>query len=495
MKEVVDDIKLFFADKTAQKIIAIGFIVRVIIFSIMPLGFDEAYYGLYADNPAWGYFDHPPLVSLTAGIGLYLTGIYSALTLRLGAILLFILSSIIMYVITLRLFNKKAALFSVILFHIIPYFLFGMGAFVIPDNSLGFFWLAFLYGLLLLQQTSNNKYLLLSGAMIGFALLSKYHGVLLIGGVGVLLIFYKSWWKYWKNPFLYIALALTFIIFLPNILWNAEHDWLSYAYQFGKSSDGMNVSMTKFLQGIFVQMGYLFPWNMILILTSIVSIIKMKKKEAYFLIPFVLIPICIFTAIGATRQILPHWPMPGYLAGIVLLSGVMFHWKEKNIKRFIIPSVVMTLLVAVIISLQSLTGFLPLQKNADITLDGQGWDQVADELIEQNFINDTTFVFTYKWFTSGQLSFALENKFPVPVLNKKSPHHFSQWYDYSSFTGKDGIFVCTERFNERPDELFGDYFLNYELLNTFEAKRNNETAQKFFIWRCKKLQRKFETLY
>ena len=43
-------------------------------------GFDEAYYYSYSLRPAWGYFDHPPLVALVAGVGPALSGSASALT-------------------------------------------------------------------------------------------------------------------------------------------------------------------------------------------------------------------------------------------------------------------------------------------------------------------------------------------------------------------------------------------------------------------------------
>jgi len=495
MKEIIVDVKSFFADKIALKVIFTGLFIRIVISAVVPLGFDEAYYSLYADNLAWGFFDHPPLVAFTAGIGIYLTGTYTALSLRLGAIILFLFSSMLIYTISNRLYNSQSARLALILFHIIPYFVFGMGAFVIPDNALGFFWLLVLYSLLLIQQTEKKEYIILAGISTGFALLSKYHGVLLIGGIGILLFFYRNWKDLWKNSFLYIALWLTIFIFLPNILWNYENDWLSYAYQFGKSSDGLSVSFTKFLQGIFVQMGYLLPWNMILILMSVYFTLKFKNRNAYFLIPFVIIPVTVFTLIGATRQILPHWPMPGYLAGIVLLAGVMPEWKKKNLKLFLIPSIVITYIVAAVILLQVVTGILPLQKNADVTLDGQGWKQVVKELKKEELLNQKTFLFTYKWFTSGQLSFALENKFPVLVFNKKNPHGFSTWYNYKSFTGKTGIFVCTERFNENPEDLFSDYFNEFELIKIIKTKRNGKTVQVFYIWKCGKLNKDFKTSY
>ncbi|MEJ2584411.1 MAG: glycosyltransferase family 39 protein, partial [Robiginitalea sp.] len=34
--------------------------------------FDEAYYWYYAQNPAWGYFDHPPMVAWMIALGTWL---------------------------------------------------------------------------------------------------------------------------------------------------------------------------------------------------------------------------------------------------------------------------------------------------------------------------------------------------------------------------------------------------------------------------------------
>jgi hypothetical protein len=50
-------------------ILLVGFIFRSIIALWLPPGFDEAYYYIYTQHLDWSYFDHPPLVALTTGIG------------------------------------------------------------------------------------------------------------------------------------------------------------------------------------------------------------------------------------------------------------------------------------------------------------------------------------------------------------------------------------------------------------------------------------------
>ena len=160
------------------------------------------------------------MVTLTAGLFPWLTGCYHIFFLRLGAIILFLFSSYILYRIISILFDAGAARTGLILFHLTPFFLVGMGAFVIPDNALGVFWLLFIYALLQIKNSGNSQWFWLAGISAGFSLLAKYHGVLLIAGLGWLLLLDPFWRKYWKDRNLYLGLLLTLLIFSPNIFWN-----------------------------------------------------------------------------------------------------------------------------------------------------------------------------------------------------------------------------------------------------------------------------------
>ncbi len=485
----------FFHDKTALLILFVGTIARIIIGSIVPPGFDEAYYGVYSNHLAWGYFDHPPLVAITAGIGQWLFNSNSFLALRFGAILLFIPSCIVLYETVNLLYNKKSAVISLILINIIPYFTVGMGAFVIPDNALGFFWLLFIYSLAKVHISKNENWFLLTGVSLGFALLSKYHAILLFGGLGWLLLFNKNWRKYLKSIYLYVSLLISLLIFLPNILWNYKNYWISYLLQFGKSASGFDITLTKFLQGVFVQAGYLLPWMMIIFIFVIIKIIRRKDSSINWILPFAVFPILIFTLIGATRQILPHWPMPGYLSAIILAGGIMSEWKDKSIKWSLIPTVVATTLAAVIICIQSIFGFIPLDKKGDITLDGQGWEEVIENLENENLIGEDKFIFTNKWFTGGELAYAADGKYLSTVLNHEGPHSFDFWHSPKDLIGKDGIFISTNRYFFDPGELYKDYFDSFEKVKTIKTYRGKNEAQVFIIWICRNLHTFYQSPY
>lgn len=485
------------SDRPALLILSVGLIIRLIASWQIPPGFDEAYYGVYAQNPTWGYFDHPPMVAFTAGSGLWLTGAYTYLTLRLGALLLFLLSSIVLYESILLLFNQRAARIGLILFHTIPYFFIGMGAFVIPDNALGFFWLLFLYSLIRLRQSSDERWFLLSGTALGLALLSKYHAVFLLAGLGILLLFYNDWRNYWRSPWLYFAAVLSVLLFLPNILWNAENGWISYLYQFSKGgSNGLRISLDKFFQGIGVQAGYLLPWYFILLLMAGYRPLRLKQNDLYFLLPFIWLPILVFTLIGATRTILPHWPMPGYLGAIILLAGWMAQWKEKKAGNYLKFSAVFMVSLLVFVLLQSEFGVVNMERKKDPTLNGFAWDKLADHLEKEGYLNEPNlFLFTHKWFLAGELDFALQGQWEVTVLNRYHPQGFAFWSHMDSLLGRDALFITSEFFPRNAAKSYKAYFEEIFPLEPFSVQRNGKSGKTFYLWYCTNMKKRFPWPY
>ena len=56
-------------------LLGLVFIINLLQSYFTDLIFDEAYYWHYAQNMAWGYFDHPPMVALLVKISsLFFTG-------------------------------------------------------------------------------------------------------------------------------------------------------------------------------------------------------------------------------------------------------------------------------------------------------------------------------------------------------------------------------------------------------------------------------------
>jgi 4-amino-4-deoxy-L-arabinose transferase-like glycosyltransferase len=79
------------------------------------------------------------------------------------------------------------------------------------------------------------------GLFAGLALLSKYTTFFLGAGLALYLVTSRErlgWLKLWQ---VWAGGALALIVFLPNVLWNAERGWASFAFQGKRLGDyGIN---------------------------------------------------------------------------------------------------------------------------------------------------------------------------------------------------------------------------------------------------------------
>src|ERR1051325_615393 len=88
---------------------ALLFCLRFLAAFLIDLAPQEAYYWNYAKHPALSYFDHPPMIAWVISAGQFLLG-KSALSVRLGGLVMSLLSSWLLYTMGRLWFNRKAGL-------------------------------------------------------------------------------------------------------------------------------------------------------------------------------------------------------------------------------------------------------------------------------------------------------------------------------------------------------------------------------------------------
>jgi len=76
------------------------------------------------------YFDHPPVVGFLAGYFPYLTGVASALTIRLAAVLLYSITGLLLYQLARQFVDERKAVWAILLFNVTPIFFLLAGIFV-----------------------------------------------------------------------------------------------------------------------------------------------------------------------------------------------------------------------------------------------------------------------------------------------------------------------------------------------------------------------------
>lgn len=189
---------------------------------------DELLHLSASEHLAWGYFEFPPFIAFVGKMAYLIFG-YSLSGIRFFSTLAGIGILVICCCIAKELGGKRNAVIvagvSVLAF--LPFYrnhlLFQPVAF---DQ---FFWTLGFYFLVRYFNTKEAKFLVFLGITFGAGLMNKY--TILVWGLGIFigLLFYEKG-KLFKNKWLYIGGCISFLIFLPNILWQINHDFPFFSH-------------------------------------------------------------------------------------------------------------------------------------------------------------------------------------------------------------------------------------------------------------------------
>lgn len=210
-------------------IIAYAFALRLVYLGSVELLPEEAYYWNYSRHLDIGYLDHPPMVAWLIRVGTAAFG-RSQFGVRVGAVCCGVITSVFTYRLTRNLFGETSALLALVLAQALPFF-FLSGLLMTPDAPLTAAWAASLYYLERALVAGRSEAWWGVGLALGIGALSKYSiGLLVPVTLAFMLWDRKSrrWWWRWEP---YLASLLAFAVFSPVILWNAQHEWASFAFQ------------------------------------------------------------------------------------------------------------------------------------------------------------------------------------------------------------------------------------------------------------------------
>lgn len=231
-------------------LLTLWFIVNLVQSYFTELLHDEAYYYFYSTHPAWGYYDHPPMIALLIRLG------YSLFPNELGVRLFVVLMSVGVLMMIVKMARvKNYLLFFVFVFSI---FIFQAGGFIaVPDTPLIFFVTLFFYAYQKYTGKGNwtNALLLIVG--IDGMLYSKYIGVL------VLFFTFAANLKIVRRKSFWVILAISVLVMIPHLAWQINHHFISFYFLLVERSrnayfDVMNI--VNYLAGQLVLMNPLIAF-------------------------------------------------------------------------------------------------------------------------------------------------------------------------------------------------------------------------------------------
>jgi len=375
---------------------------------------DEAYYWVYSKFLDWGYFDHPPMVALLIKMG------YSIFQNELGVRLIFLVLNVLSLLLIERLIGKKGSLlFYAIALSMAVLQLTGFVA--VPDTPLIFFTALFFvaYRKFLEQTSLLNTFLL--GVVAAALLYSKYHAVLIVLFV---LLSNPKLFRYYQT---YLAGVIAFLLFIPHLLWQYQHDWISLRYHLLESNvNPYKVSFTlEYIGGQILLAG---PLAGIILLPAAFSYRGKNVFERG--LKFTLVGIYVFFLLSSFRgKVEGNWTSPAIIPLIVLSHT--FLAERLPWRKWLMRLLPVTMVLVLCARIAMIVDIVPLKAVRERYHGWKDWPQVMKEktkglpiVFENSYQRASKY-----WFYTGQISYSLN-------FYRERRNNYNFWPIEESFLGK-----------------------------------------------------------
>jgi hypothetical protein len=359
---------------------------------------DEAYYWLYSRFPAWGYFDHPPIIALLIRTGYWI--VPNTLGARLfpsimGAGTLLIL----WHLIPAGARDRKMFLWiipAMILMHLNV-----AGFAALPDIPLVFF--TSLFFLILKRYLEEDRWgqSILLGITVALMMYSKYHALL------ILFFTILSHLKLLRRRSFWFIVSIAVLLYLPHILWQIRNDFVSFEYHLVRRNDPFQPRQILEYIG-----------NQLLVTGPLVGIpllylaFSLKTRGSYErVLKFNLIGFFGFFLLTSIRgHVEPHWTAAAFLPLVTLSMINLVH--RPGFQTWIRVLSLTSIPIILFIRLYLVWDFLPLPPNAERMFHQKDtWASQIEEMAGDRpvvFMNKYQYPSVY-WFYTGKTAFTRNN--------------------------------------------------------------------------------------
>ncbi len=227
-------LSLFINQLSVQQRLLLGLFVllKIGLIWLLPLTGDEAYFIVWGQTPALGYYDHPPAVGWLLGAMSWIAD--DLLWYRSFAFVAALVISYLLFQLVLLHANnsqlesrKNIALWVAMAFFISPISL--MFVVTANDTVLVFFSMLGVYFFAKNIQQHQWRDAWLAGLFLGLAFLSKYFAAFML--IGLLAYSLWNWSKVHKGQFA-LMLLLVLLAIAENLYFNATHCWNNILFNF-----------------------------------------------------------------------------------------------------------------------------------------------------------------------------------------------------------------------------------------------------------------------
>lgn len=451
-------------------LICVAALLRIAFGAMLGLGIDESYVVATARVPQLSYFDHPPLVWWLVKFATQILGNDQPLTVRLPFILLFSLSTWLLFLLTATLFGAAAGFYAAALLNLSPVFGLVVGSWVLPDGPLDCALLgaAICFVNAVRQERYAHYWWLGLGLCAGLAILSKYMAFLVLAGIPFVMLTDRKLRVWFRRPEPYFALAIAIVLCAPVLLWNANHDWASLLFQGGRAA-GVHFRPWGPIVTIAGELVFLLPWIGLPLLVHFGTGLWRGPSDArsWLLCCLAAGPILIFAlvSIWSHARVLYHWAAPGYLFLLPLLGNdvaTRLDRGERWIRWAFIATTCFVCGAAAIVATEVKWNWIPeigehFGLSRDPDLQAVDWSSVAQALKRHYLDRPGIVVAGTNWRDTGKLDYALDGRVPVTCLCSDA-REYGILHPLTDFVGTDVVIVTTIPTIEEVARRYHDFF-------------------------------------
>ncbi|MCW3473059.1 glycosyltransferase family 39 protein [Limobrevibacterium gyesilva] len=439
--------------------------IRLLLAWAVGLGIDESYMVAAGRDLRLGYFDHPPLSWwLSSGI-VHLTGSEAPVVVRLPFIVLFAVSTWLMYRLAATLFTPRAGVWAAVALNLAPVLGLTTASWVLPDGPLVCALLAAALCLVHALEGRGTAWWLGAGVAAGLALLSKYSAGLVLGGAFIALLTQPAHRHWLARPQPYLAAALALLVFSPVLVWNAQHGWASFAFQGGRAG-GASFRPFGPIATLAGEALFLLPWIWLGLMIPFVRGLRAGPADwrRWLLCWLAAGPIVLFAVVSLwTRSMLFHWATPGYLFLFPLLGDWLDRWRQRRVRAWAQGTAILTGVVLVLavteVRFNWLSAFKP---GFDPALQGVDLTPLRPVLAARGLLNGPA-IAAPSWNDTGKVDYALGGHPRVLCLNLDA-----RQYGFSpgpgAHIGEDMLIVAPRQNQARIEASYGKLFDSIEPL-------------------------------
>lgn len=336
---------------------------------------DESQYWLWGQEFAFGYYSKPPLIAWLIGTVTTLAGSDDPFWIRAPGAALHGATALVLAAMAARLFDARAAIWTAATYATLPMVTLG-SLLISTDTVMAPFLAAALYFHTRLVETRALRFALLAGAMAGLAFLGKYAAVyfLLGAALGALIL-----------PVLRIgfrnggALCVAFLaVIAPNLIWNATNElttashildnvgWIRQQTPLGQLNPA---GLAEFFLAQFAVFGpILFA---VLLWAAATGFVPR-------LLVFTAPPIILVCVQALLDRAYANWAAAAYLAGTVLVVGLLM-----SRPRWLVASLAINGVIAILMPLATVFPDTTLGSDAPLLKRYLGRQVVSIEILER----------------------------------------------------------------------------------------------------------------